>query len=117
MSDYFTAYRKRMEGIDQLMKNYAEQFKQLGCDVYHSDSGLISFIKIQKDGKHCTFGFTDVPYRFYIQINFDYVPKIGNGRTVLADNGTTTNWTPEFIMSYMVDNPKKSFSSSYLKQF
>jgi hypothetical protein len=115
MSDYFTAHRKRMEGIDQLMKNYSEQLKQLGCKVYGSKNGLISFIKIEKDNKHCIFGFTDIPYRFYIQINIDYGSKIGNCRTVIEDNWTTTNWTPEFIMSKMANNPKK-FDVSYLKE-
>ena len=117
MSDYFTAYNKRMIDIDQLMKNYAEQFKQLGCDIYHSNSGLINFIKIIKDGKHCIFGFTDFPYQFYISIEYDYNKKSGSGRTVLTEYGTTINWTPEFIISHMVENPKKRFSVSYLKQY
>lgn len=113
--NYFDAYKQRVNGIDQLMKNYAIKFKDLGCEVYAPKNKLIRFIAIVKDNKHCFFGFSEVPYRFYIHIEIPIITGQGNGKTILEVDGTETDWPPEFIMSNMSDNPPR-LNLSYLTQ-
>jgi len=71
-NDYFSCYRSRMQVNDSFFKQIAAELAAMGCEVYASKSGLISYIKVKKDGKHIYFGFTDVPYRWDLSYDIDY---------------------------------------------
>lgn len=68
MSDYFKAYRRRMEEVSKLILSLAENVINGGGNVYKSRDSLTKFILIEKGGRHIVFGFSEVPYRFYADV-------------------------------------------------
>ena len=117
MKTYLEAYRERMEGINETMLEIAEQAKNLGFTVFAPKHGLIKFISIESDEKHIFFGFTEVPYRFYLSCHIDYTKGHGSGRTIKEVDTTENPFTIDEIVKSMQPNTKViSPSKNYLKQ-
>ena len=119
MKDFFEAHRERMErNHDEFIKMAAE-LKEIGCRVFGSKDGYISMLKIFRGDRHVVFGFTEVPYRWYLQKCLNPQDGNGSGRTIkeiCSDSGNP--FTTEDILSAMSENPNnKNFTKpSYLKE-
>lgn len=111
MTDYFTAYRARLERNDQTLRTRAEELKALGCTVLaprrtqDPNSTVVErrleFIRVRKDGKECIFGFAEVPYRWYIDVSWKPNTQTGSGKTVKTQ-GPEDPFTAKEIMEQMI---------------
>lgn len=81
-NDYFSAYRSRMEVNNQYFLDIAKELTENGYKVYVPKDGLISWVRVESEDKHINFGFTDVPYRWYLNYDIDYTKGNGSGRTL-----------------------------------
>ena len=77
MSTFIEDYRRRVNSVDVSLRRMAHDLINDGYRVFASKDGLIRFIKIFKDNKHLTLGFTEVPYRWCISI--DFIPSMDRG--------------------------------------
>ena len=117
-NDYFSAYRSRMEVNNAYFLEVAKELTEAGYDVYIPKDGLISFICVEKDNKHLYFGFTDVPYRWYLSYNINYKLGNGSGRTLKTEFDYNSPFTAADVISNMQPNaPQIINSTSYLKLF
>ena len=103
MFDYLKAYQERLDRNHDEFLRMAGELKARGCkvDTYASEERYISSIRVEKDGRQCHFGFTDVPYRWYIDISWKPNEKTGSGKTVLTKTGGENKITPEEIIAHM----------------
>ena len=118
MMDYFTAYRLRREKVQEVILDMAKQLKDKGARVWAPKSGLIAFIHIELDGKQCTWGFTDVPYRWYIHVDIDIRQGKGSGVYVSERHGTENEYSVHDIIDSMKPIPYSIFKNrnSHLKE-
>lgn len=117
-TDYLSAYRSRMEVNNQYFLDVAKELTGMGFNVYHPKDGLISFIKVEGNERHIYFGFTDVPYRWYLSYDIDYRKGQGSGRTLKEQTDYDNPFTAQDIISNMQPNaPKQVKSNQYLQLF
>lgn len=111
MKTYFEAYRERMQNVNNELLQIADQLTSKGFEVYYAKDGLISFIHVQNADKHIIFGFTDVPYRWYLSYNITPSKEHGSGKT-LKEIATTENpFTIGDIIKAMQPNVQTIMSS------
>jgi hypothetical protein len=112
MSDYFTAYRKRLERNDKDLRSFADKLKQNGFTVLASKGKtLLSLIYARKGGMQTIIGFAEVPYRWYIDNEFSglisYVNTLTHGH--IADR--EFNFTVKDVEERLTDSIDKRFES------
>lgn len=113
--DYLTGYRRRMEDNNNLFLDMADQLKDKGFNVWINKDGLISYLYIEGNGKHIYFGFTDVPYRFYLQHDIDHRLGNGSGKTLKEEYGNENTFTADYIISMMQPNVKTIMATTQYK--
>lgn len=103
MSDYFTARKKRYEKVIANMHELAKKLTTLGCTVTHEPTASFSYMLIRKDGKHCNFGFDEVPYRWYIDVSHTPNKETGSGSRAWTAYSISPDDIPnaELVMSFM----------------
>jgi len=117
-NDYFSAYRSRMEVNNAYFLEVARELTEAGYSVYIPKDGLISFIRVENEDKHLNFGFTDVPYRWYLSYDIDYTKGQGSGRTLVEQFDYDTPFTAYQVIDKMQPNAKQQVKSTqYLKLF
>jgi len=117
-NDYFSAYRSRMEVNNGYFLQVVKELTEAGYKVYIPKDGLISWICVENEDKHLNFGFTDVPYRWYLSYNIDYKLGNGSGRTLKTEFDYDNPFTAADIISNMQPNaPQVVNSRDYLKLF
>lgn len=70
MSTAIKAYHARMLRNHHTIMSIADELKEKGCSITLPSSELVSYIKIEKEGKKGIFGFAQVPYRWYVKSEF-----------------------------------------------
>ena len=97
---YFEHYSQRMTAISNALLALANDFKSNGYDVWVSgikDNRKTMFMVVCTDDKHLVFGFSEVPYRWYVQANIKPSKENGSGYTVNEWGYTTTDKIPSMI--------------------
>jgi len=117
-NDYFSAHHSRMEVNNQYFTDMAKELTTAGFDVYTQKDGLTSFIHVEDSQNQITFGFAEVPYRWYISCNINYKLGHGTSRTIKE----RFDYNRPFTIQEIIDNmqpivPVISKPSSYLKLF
>lgn len=97
MSDYFTAYRARLERNHKKFMELSEELKAKGCKVFvfssDKESGrMISYIHVKKEDKHIAVGFAEVPYRWYLHMTLDGKNGQGTGRDIAKRTDAETEY-------------------------
>ncbi len=109
MSDFFTAYRARMQrNHDSLMK-LADELTNIGVSVYHSKDRLVKSLWLTKDNTHLYLSFCDVPYRWELSCSIEWVRGNGSSRTIEVSRGgenVSMPYTVDYILSKMQPIPK-----------
>lgn len=117
-NDYFSAYRSRMEVNNRYFLDVARELTEAGCKVYVAKDGLIGWIRVENEDRHINFGFTEVPYRWYLSYDLDPSKGQGSGRTLKTEYEYNSPFTAKDIIQNMQPNPKKQFkTASYMKLF
>ncbi len=80
-NDYLSAYGSRMK--------------------VNPKNGLIHFIRVENEDKQIVFGFTDVPYRWYLQYDIDRKLNQGSGRTLKEQHDYDSPFTAAQIIEAM----------------
>lgn len=105
MNDYMTAYKDRLERNHRTLLEMSDELKEKGCEIYLPNKSepnrYISFIKVLKDSKICTFGFQEVPYSWYIQVSWKPNIKTGSGTTVYTCPSPDNDITVDMIIEHM----------------
>jgi hypothetical protein len=100
-NDYLSAYRSRMEVNNDYFLEVAKELTALGYNVYAPTHGLISFLYVEGSGKQITFGFDDVPYRWYISCQINYKLGRGSSRRIKEIFDYNTPFTSSEIVENM----------------
>jgi hypothetical protein len=118
---YLEAHARRMGYIDKKLRTLAKELIEKGCDVYIPKDKLTNFIKVLKEDKNITVGFSEVPYRFYYSIALD--PSKGNGSSQLLKNfyegfgyDEALPFSADDVIESMSTNPRK-INTYYLQKF
>ena len=117
---HLDAYYKRITYVNNALVNLGNSFKEKGFTVLVPKNGIIKFIYITKDDKHCFVGWTEVPYRWYVNISWEPSAERGSGTTVKEKYNTPTfeeptcPFTEEEIISYLAPNPRRKVT--YLEE-
>jgi len=115
-NDYLSAYRSRMGINDGYFKEVAKELTDMGYKVYAPKDGLISWIRVESEDKHINFGFTDVPYRWYLSCDINYKLGRGSGKNLKEEYDYNTPFTALQIIANMQPNvPTIVKSTQYLK--
>lgn len=116
-NDYFSCYRSRMEINNNYFIQVANQLTNLGFKVLHPKNGLINFIRVESENKQITFGFSDVPYRWYLSVDNDY--RNGNGSSINVKNSFDYDkpFTANEIIEQMKQKVKTISNNSHLETF
>lgn len=79
MEDYFTAYRRRREKVNEELEYLAKRLAELGYTVYKPKEPNITFIVVVRGQKQATVSFEEVPYRWTINISIKPNRDTGSG--------------------------------------
>lgn len=104
---FFEAYRERLENNHKTFIEMAKELTNKGCSVYITTDRLVSSLYVEKDGNHIYFGFTDVPYRWYLHYDIDARLNMGSGRSLKEIHGTENPYSPDFIIESLQPIPEK----------
>jgi hypothetical protein len=104
MTNFLESYGRRIREVDSTLKEVSQDLIKDGYRVFTHKHGLVKFIKIFKDDKEVTLGFSEVPYSWYLSI--DYIPSIHKGSgAVLKTFGYEEFPSKKTITSYMRETP------------
>ena len=104
------AYRERLEKNEQTFLEIAKELRKRGCDVYAPKNGRVNFIHVVKETSQCTFGFGEVPYRWYVSAHVDMKVHGQSSKDIKVVHGTKSTFTPDEIiklMQPMVNSPER----------
>jgi hypothetical protein len=94
MNDFLSAYRNRCQRVEAELLQVAEGLMDAGCLVYANKNGNITYIKAYRENECLVYGFTDVPYRWYIH------NSTKNGWSEVLVNYETHSLPAEEVMKY-----------------
>lgn len=116
--DYFEAYHERKKCVNDILLSFAKKFTEKGFEVFHSKSGLISFIHIRDEKNHIVLGFDELPYRWYLRYDIEPSMELGSCKT-LEETFDLSEFSFEKIINSMKSNPKNKISKPdwYLKKY
>ncbi len=104
MASYLESYIKRVKEVDSVLKKIAQDLVKDGFRVLSGKSEPVKYLKIFKDNKHITLGFSEVPYSWYFSM--DFVPSSERGSSsTLKTFGYDEFPNREEIISAMRDTP------------
>ena len=87
MRDFFKSYKARINRNHKVILEVANRVKDLGGDYYfvNPDRAIQSWVYIVVDGKKITFGFAEVPYRWYIGSEYRGAISVGTENPYTAE--------------------------------
>lgn len=91
------AYVARRKNNHEVLSAIGERLKELGCEVWTSNpltEENRNWFKVIKDDKTTSFGFGEVPYRWYY----------GNQKFGLLENSYECPFTAEDIIKYLEES-------------
>jgi hypothetical protein len=106
MSEFLTSYRARLQRNHETLLAMKAELESKGCRVhipYKVDEKphLLTWFTVIKDKAHCHFGFSEVPYRWYINISWKPNLETGSGKTVKTIWHADNLLTADDIISHM----------------
>ena len=115
MKTYIEAYRERLERNDSRLKKLATELILLGCKVFIPKERLANLIFVVKGDKHINVVFGEVPYRWYLSMEYKPSKENGSGRTLETSHLIDEMpYSAEYVLSKMQPNPEvKEFNNPY----